>query len=91
MEAAQNKPYTRERAWEKGDDYIDLSMCTYIHDRRTITGYETLTEPAWIIESTVSRWDQVIRPKSKEGDFEQLISELEMYARENGFVEVGVR
>jgi len=88
MEAAHNKPYTRERAWEIDDDYIDLSICTYIHDRRTRTGYETLTEPAWIVESTIKRWDQRIIPKSKETDFDELISEIEVYAKENGFVEI---
>lgn len=88
MESAQNKTYTRERAWEKGGDYIDLSICTYIHDRKTTTGHVTLDEPAWIIESTIKLWDQKIIPKSNEADFDELISKIEMYAKENGFEEV---
>jgi len=82
-----NKPYIRERAWEKGDDYIDLSMCTYIHNRKTTNGHEQFTEPAWIIESTIKSWDQKIIPKMNENDFDELISEIEAYAKENGFIE----
>lgn len=90
MEAAHDKPYKRERAWENGDNYIDLSTCTYIHERRTTTGYETLTEPAWIIDSTLKCWDQKIIPKRNEADFDELISKIEAYAKENGFVETVV-
>jgi hypothetical protein len=88
MESVQNKPYTRERAWENGDDYIDLSSCIYIHDRKTATGHVTLNEPAWIIESTIKSWDQKIIPKNNEADFDELISKIELYAKENGFKEV---
>lgn len=91
MEATHNKPYTKERTWKKGDDYIDLSTCTYNHDQRTATGYETHIEPAWIIESTIKCWDQKIIAKSNIKDFDELISKIEMYAEEKGFEEVKLR
>jgi hypothetical protein len=90
MKRTDSKPYTRERAWEKRKDYIDLHTCSYNYNLCTRTGYVTLEESAWVVDSTLNTWNKIIIPKSNETEFDKIIIAIETYAEENGFKEVDI-